>query len=355
MQAFIFWEPSAEGITLADRCNPYAGLLAAALSKLGIRLEMGDYGFGRGWLEANQHDHQALHLNWLHHFYRADDLEGTLKRYTAFAENLAFARSLGYRVVWTIHNLYPHERPFPEVDRLCRLLVSRSAHAVVAHCEYAAGLARKLFYREDGLHVIPHGHFIDVFPREITRTEARRRLGLPQDAFVYLYFGNARTYKGIEGLIDAFCRVAADDARLVLMMRRAFNTEYADEVTAHAGKDGRIGVHTSPFFGNEEFQIYLNACDVTVFPFSHVLTSGSAIAALSFGKPVIAPRLGCLPELLDDTMGILYDPKDEKGLDNALIKTRSIDLEAAGSAAHNRALSLDWDDIAARVAELYRG
>ncbi|MDP6775745.1 MAG: glycosyltransferase, partial [Candidatus Latescibacteria bacterium] len=193
------------------------------------------------------------------------------------------------------------------------------------------------------------------FPNDISREEARRQLNLSQDAFVYLYFGNARTYKGIEDLIEAFRRVAADDDRLVLMMRRAFNAEYADQVTAQAGKDARIGVHTSPFFGNEEFQVYLNACDVTVFPFSDVLTSGSAIAALSFGKPLIAPKLGCLTELLDDTTGILYEPKDEGALDEALLQARRIDLAEAGSAARRRALSLDWDEIAAQVAELYAG
>ena len=354
MRAFFFWEPVG-GMTLKHRCNPYGPLLARALEVWDIHLDLGDYAFERDWLEDSRKAYDVLHMNWLHYFYRREDLETTLRCYTRFAENLTLARSLGYRVVWTIHNLYPHERPFPEVDRLARLLVCRLADAVIAHCEYAAGLARRLFFRAEGLHVIPHGNFIDAFPNTISRQEARRRLGIHEGAFVYLYFGNARTYKGIEGLIEAFGRAGGADAVLVLMMRRSFDIAYADGLAAQAERDGRVRVFTSPFFPNEDFQIYLNAADVAVFPFAEVLTSGSAIAALSFGKPVVLPALGCLPELIDDTMGILYDPKHPQGLARALAEVRERDVEAAGRAALARARQLDWDGIAARIAEVYRG
>ena len=354
MRAFFFWEPVG-GMTLEHRCNPYGPLLARALEKRDILLELGDYAFERSWIEGNRKDYDVLHMNWLHHFYRREDLETTLGCYTRFVENLTLARSLGYRIVWTIHNLYPHERPFPEVDRLARLLVCRLADAVIGHCEYAADLARRLFFRTEGLHVIPHGNFIDVFPNTISRQEARRRLEIPQEAFVYLYFGNARIYKGIEALMEAFGRAGGTDAVLVLMMRRSFDIPYADGLAALAERDERVRVFTSPFFPNEDFQIYLNASDVAVFPFSEVLTSGTAITALSFGKPVILPELGCLPELIDDTMGVLYDPRDACGLERALVEIRERDVEAAGRAALDRAGELDWDGIAARIADLYRG
>ena len=349
MKAFFFWE-NVGGLTLEHWCNPYAGLLARALERQCIHLELGDYTFDRHWLESNRNDHQVLHLNWLHFFYRTDTLETTRARYAGFAENLTFARRLGYRIVWTMHNRYPHERPFPEVDHLARLLVSRLAHTVIAHCNYSAGLARTLFLRTGDVRIIPHGHFIEVFQNKMPREEARRDLGIPQSTFVYLFFGNARTYRGIEGLIEAFCRAGDADARLLMMMRRwPRDPKYADKVIALAGRDGRILVFSSPYFPNEAFQVYLNASDVVVLPFSDVLTSGTAITALSFGKPVILPRVGCLPELIDDTMGILYDPGDKRGLEEALAQIRGRDLEAAGRSALSRARALDWDGIAAQV------
>ena len=107
MKVFFFWE-DVGGLTLAHRCNPYAGLLALALARRGIELELGDYTFSRQWLRENRDEVSILHLNWLHQFYREDDLAATRKRYDHFAANLSYARELGYRIVWTMHNLYPH-------------------------------------------------------------------------------------------------------------------------------------------------------------------------------------------------------------------------------------------------------
>jgi glycosyltransferase involved in cell wall biosynthesis len=354
MKALFFWE-QVGGLTLDYRCNPYAGLLARELEKLDIHLELGEYEFEREWLEKNRQEFDVLHLNWLHAFYRRDDLETTVQQYTRFAENLTYARQLGYRIVWTMHNLYPHERPFPEIDRLGRLLMCRLADAVITHCQHAAERLRELFFWQDEVQVIPHGNFIDVYPNEISQQEARAQLGLPQDAFIYIFFGNTRTYKGIHTLIEAFSRAAADDALLLIMSRVTFNVEYAAELQQLAQGEERVRIFSSPYFADEEFQLYLNAADVATLPFSEVLTSGSAITALGFGKPMILPKLGCLPELIDEEIGILYDASDERALDKALVEIRQRDLAAAGRAAKARAQSLDWAGIAARIAAVYRG
>ena len=354
MRALFFWEPVG-GLTLEHRCNPYGPLLARALEKRGVHLELGDYEFEAGWLEEKRRDFQVLHLNWLHAFYRRDDLESTVDQYARFAENLGLARRMGYHIVWTLHNLYPHERPFPQVDHQARLLVGRQAHAVMAHCEHAACLARQRFRPQGPVRVIPHGHFIDVFPNEISRPAARRHLGLPEEAFVYLFFGTARSYKGVDSLIEVFGRSAAGDALLLLMLRTSFDEDCGDRLRQLAGRDERIRVFTSDHFPNKEFQHYLNSADICVLPFEAVLTSGSAIASLSFGRPVIVPRLGCLPELVGEDAGLLYDPGDARGLETAMAEIRGRDLEAMGRVAAARARELDWDGIAAQVAELYEG
>jgi len=352
VKVFFFWE-DVGGLTLAHRCNPYAGLLALALARRGIELELGDYTFSRQWLRENRDEVSILHLNWLHQFYREDDLAATRKRYDHFAANLSYARELGYRIVWTMHNLYPHERPFPHIDHAARRLVCEHADVVITHCRYAAQLAAEHFQRRERVVVIPHGHFIDVFPNEISRTDARSRLQLDENRFVYLFFGNARTYKSIESLIAAFGRVPDEDASLLLMMRSSPNPEYAAELERQAASDDRVLVLTDPYFPEADFQIYLNSADVVVLPFAEVLTSGSAITALSFGTPVILPRRGCLPELIDESMGILFDPDDETGLERALAQIRQRDLRAAGLAAYSRALEFGWDGIAERFAQVY--
>jgi len=354
VKVLFFWEPVG-GLSLSDPCNPYAGLLEIELKKLGIDLVLGDYDFEKSWLEDCRETFDVLHLHWLHVFYRLDTLEATVERCARFTENLAYARELGYRIVWTLHNLYPHERPFPDVDRIARQAVCEAADHVIAHCDYGLRAAARYFHRTTEISIVPHGNFIDVFPNEISPETARERLGIPSDSFVYVYFGNARAYKGIESLIDAFLRIDDDRARLVLMMRVAVDVAYGEALEEMTRGDGRIQVHVSSFFPEADFQSYLNAGDVGVFPFSEVMTSGSTIAGLGFGLPAIVPRLGCLSELIDESCGITYDAAHEDGLADAMLQVRDRDIDALKKGALARARSLDWETIARQTADIYAG
>ena len=49
MNAIFFWE-EAGGLTLTDKCNPYGPLLALAMEKQGISVELGEYGFEKKYL-----------------------------------------------------------------------------------------------------------------------------------------------------------------------------------------------------------------------------------------------------------------------------------------------------------------
>ena len=357
LRGLFFWEGS--GLQLG-RANPYGALLAAALRRYGVALAEGDYEFSRSWLEQSRATCDVLHLNWLDRFYtrfnEPRDLEQAVTSYAQFTDNLIHARRLGYRLVWTIHNLYPHERRYPQLDRLVNALVAREADHVIAHCRYAAETIEELCDPPRRVHVIPHGNYLGVFPNQVSPDAARDRLQLAADRFVYLFFGNARGYKGVAELVDTFRRVAAADSLLLLVLRENSRSPgLIPKLRAAAAEDQRIRIHASRYFEAEEFQYFLNAADVVVLPFSTVLTSGSAIQALGFGKPLIVPRLGCLPELVAGGSGLLYDPHAADGLADALNEARSLDLDAARAAALARTRELDWDPIAARIAALYRG
>ena len=54
----------------------------------------------------------------------------------------------------------------------------------------------------------------------------------------------------------------------------------------------------------------MNASDVVVLPFRDILTSDSAILAMSFGKPVITPAIGCTLDILKDSRNFPYNPSN---------------------------------------------
>lgn len=351
MRSIFFWE--AAGLSLTE-ANPYGGLLGRGLASVGVELVAGHaQEFDAAWVRANRGHVDVLHLNWPHYLYDAPDLTSRVVRAAGLIDNLALARELGYKIVWTVHNLFPHESSTPDLDRLVRLAVIQLATAVITHCDYARGLVLRHFHRSDGVVVIPHGHFMDVYPNTLSHQRARQKYGLAEEHFVYLFFGNVRPYKGLEKLLDVFCGLPGEHLRL-LLAAKVYN-EYGDRFVEMARqRDPRIIVHSSRFFANEEFQHFFNAADVSVLPFVDVLTSGSAITALGFGQPLITPAVGCLPELVDNTTGILYDQRQPDALQEAMIAVQSRDQSAMRNAARQRARGLDWAEIGRRTLLAYK-
>jgi glycosyltransferase involved in cell wall biosynthesis len=92
---------------------------------------------------------------------------------------------------------------------------------------------------------------------------------------------------------------------------------------------------------------------VVALPFLEIFTSGSVLLAMSFGRAVIAPRRGCVTDVLDEAGGILYDADDPQGLEGALRVAMTADTEAMGR--HNAAdLSrFDWSRVAEATREVY--
>lgn len=351
MRGIFFWE--AAGLSL-DRANPYGGLLGRALADVGVELLAGHpHELTKAWLHANQGHVDFLHLNWPHHLYDAPDLASRVVRCAEVIDNLTLARTLGYKLIWTVHNLYPHDSENRELDHLARLAITQLATAVIVHCQHARDLVKEHFYRTEGLFVIPHGHFIDPYPNTLNRAEARRQLGIGADRFVFLSFGNVRRYKGWETLVETFAALPGD--YLCLLLAAKIYSDYGETLVAEIRQaDPRIVVSPSRFFANAEFQRYFNAADVGVFPFLDVLTSGSVITALSFGLPVITPTVGCLPELVDEEVGIRYDQRQPDALRQAMAEIQHRDVAALREAAYQRAVGLDWGAIAQATVAAYR-
>jgi len=351
MQAMVFWEPG--GFSL-DRANPYASLLARAMEAQGVRSVAGfRENLTPDWLRSHRNSFDVLHLHWPWGLYAGADLEETTRNCAALVDALFLARSLGYKVVWTMHNLYPHDSTTRDLDRLGRLGITACASAVIVHCQYARDMLAHHFHRRDGVFLAPHGHFCDAYPNVVGRKEARARFGFDDRHFVYLFFGNVRSNKGVEQLLESFTALRGEELRFLFAARIC--SDYGARVVERARQaDPRIVLLESKFYANEDFQWFFNAADVAVFPFTDILTSGTAITALSFHCPVLVPAIGCLPELVDATVGAVYHPAGPGALGRALDDARSIRRDALRPGIEQRLRELSWDGIAQTTLEAYR-
>jgi glycosyltransferase involved in cell wall biosynthesis len=332
--------------------NPYGTLLCEALERRAVAVEF-TMPFDADYLRQNQGRIHILQLNWPQLIYYHDDAQVMRRQMHDFVRNMELARELGYKLIWTAHNLYPHNRKHHEIDRECRYEICRLATAIIAHCDAAAKEIQQHFGRSHNVFVIPHGNYLGVYTNPLTREQARAQLGVPVDAFVYGLYGNIRPYKGIEGLIDTFHRLPGEDPWL-LVTGGSRDTDYLESIRRYIGGHPRIVLRTyyriAPL---DDLLLILSAADVITLPFQSVTTSGTLMLALSSAKPIIAPALGCLPMMADPRAGILYNPKEEDVLYRAMIAIRDRDLGEASRIALACAGKYDWDKIAMLTIEAY--
>jgi glycosyltransferase involved in cell wall biosynthesis len=269
-----------------------------------------------------------------------------------FLSRFRLARRLGYGIVWTAHNILPHRAAPRPLHAAIRRLMMGHAGVVIVHCPAGRDELLAHFPRVGPVEVIPHGNYVGAYPAELSRAQARDRLGLGRAGFVYLALGNIADYKGLDDFIAAFGRAAGPDD-VALIAGRNRDAGLVTRLRAAAAHDNRIRLRVG-FIPEKDMQLYLMAADVMVAPFKEILTSGSVIAALSFGLPVIVPRLGCLPELVGDEAGLLYTPGDADTLAAALVDVKRRDLAAMSAAARHVAAGLDWGPIGERTAAVYQ-
>lgn len=328
------------------RDNPYCELLYRHVAALGVPVA-GDARLEPGWLARRRDEVGVLHLHWPEFYYRNPDGSVSARSLGAFVAGVVSALRLGYRIVWTVHNARPHEPR--RADRLVRALLLRAC-APVVHCEAAR---RSLGAAAARATVIPHGSYAGWYRDEVSRDDARARLGLPADARVLLAFGQIRPYKALAPLLHAVRALHRPDVHLVIAGRPSDPTT-GDQLERLVGElaDPRLHLHLG-HVPDDEVQLYFRACDLVVLPYRRILTSGAAVLALTFGRGLVVPRLGCLAELEDDGCALTFDAADDRSLAATLAAALDADAGALGVNATRRAARLGWDGIAAAYARVY--
>lgn len=107
---------------------------------------------------------------------------------------------------------------------------------------------------------------------------------------------------------------------------------------------------------NTELPGLLASADVAVVPSLMEATSVAALEAMSCEKPVAASRVGGLPQIVDETVGTLFEPANPPELAARVVALlRRPDLAATGARARER-VTTSWSNLrlARRHEEIYR-
>lgn len=322
--------------------NPYQSLLMQAQQELGWETVEG--GGGGNFLRSALYrwNVDTVHFHWLHPYVVRSTAFGTRIRGIQFVVELMLLRLVGKRLTWTMHNLHSHDTKVKKLELFFRRWAARFFHRIICHSEYAADLAcERLRIPREKIQVTAHPNFIEHYPNEISRANARNQLELPCDKNVFLFLGRVAPYKGLEKLISTFKRI--DDENSILLIAGNPQSEtYGEQLCRLVCDSKRIRMNLERLPA-EDVQLYMNAGDVVVFPFEKILTSGSVVLAMGFGKPVIATSQGGLPEILPNTP-LTYE--DELEMSMRWVIENKNKLPGIGMRNLERAKTWTWSKLA---------
>lgn len=216
----------------------------------------------------------------------------------------------------------------------------RHADGVVAVSRALADKAVALGARPASTTVIYNGVDGALFAPG-SRAEARQRLGLPADTPFVLYVGNLKASKGCLDLIDAFpaLRRAQPRARLAYVGSGPCRAELLQRAAAHGCSDS---VHLPGTVAHRQLGDWFRAADVLCLPSHNEGVPNVVLEAMASGTPVVATRVGGIPEVVPDYAGMLVPPHDVVALADALIAAAARTWDTARIADHAGAFR--WDD-----------
>lgn len=326
--------------------------LAGLTGKLSRSLAKREYQSGWKTTEklAAAHQGAVVHVQWLH--YPGHDRQW-----------IAALKRSGARVVLTVHNVLPHETS--GAIREDSAAAYQAADALVVHYASAVLELSSLGVDPHRVWVIPHGNYLplqqlvaDVDPVAGDPTCARASLGIPLGMPVMLFFGLMRPYKGVEYLLDAFARVlpAHPHARLLLVGRAPEGfTEVRQRICERGLQDAvtLIPRYVSLF----EAATCFGASDFVVLPYTSASQSGVVQLANAYARPVVASRVGGIPEaVVHGETGLLVPPCDTDRLADALDALLSDPERCARLGANARSIAqtrFDWRRIAHQTTQMY--
>lgn len=331
--------------------NPYQELLLDGFSDVDAELTKGYPSDILNSLLNSKPD--VVHIHWISEYLVHRNRGITVIKSISFLAFCILLRLLGVHIVWTAHNIKNHEKINPSYEVFFKSQFCRLVDKIIVHCDSAKDpLESGLGVSKKKMISIPHGHYLSAYPNTISPDKARLELGIKDAEMVFTFFGQVRPYKQIPLLIKAFQRANPADTKLVIA-GNPLNQELRENVESLAENDPRIETHLR-YIPESDIQVFLNASDVVILPFSDVLTSGSAVLAMSFANPVIAPRRGCVKELLSKQDQLLVDNVDiADSLEKKITEATNFDLDDIGRNNQEQIKKFSWGRIAHETESIY--
>ena len=203
----------------------------------------------------------------------------------------------------------------------------------------------KLGIPQEKIEVIPNGINFELF-RPIDKNLCREALDLPIDKKIVLYVGNLEKVKGVDVLIDAM-QYLDKDVYLVIAGDGRLKHTLKSKVKNLKLEENIVFVGSKP---HQDMPFWINASDIFCLPSRNEGCPNVVLEALSCGTPVVATRVGGVPDIIEsDEVGLLVEPASSDKLSAAL--KLALSKEWDRQSIREKAPQLNWKDNAKELME----
>ncbi len=238
---------------------------------------------------------EAIHYDLIHSHYWLSGRVGE------WAQNRwDIPHVLKYHTVAAVKNSTPESEREPELRVVTERHLAKTCHRILAATETEKEQVMRYYGApSEAIGVVPCGVNLGLF-HPMDKSEARQRLGFPQDQAIVLYVGRFAPLKGIRRLLEAVtCIERCKRPRLVIVGGDGEQTPESGRLLDLARERGiQDRVTFAGRIEQENLPLHYNAADLLVVPSYYESFGLVALESLACGTPVVATPVGAMKSLL---------------------------------------------------------
>jgi len=165
------------------------------------------------------------------------------------------------------------------------------------------------------------------------KQDLRKKYGITADTTVLLAFGSIIPRKNLERCINALANLPKDKPFCLLIAGKG-KPEYV--TTLQGNYDNKRSrrhqlIIENDFLSESEIPDYFSAADVVLMPYINFYGSSGVLGhAMRFAKPVIAPEVGLIADLVRRyDLGLTVNPLSQDSIESALLKSKNLTIGKA--------------------------
>ncbi len=256
-----------------------------------------------------------------------------------------------FPIVTTIHdaNIHSGDKPSQKIAFFQpNMLAATYSAKIIVHGEQIKQNFLKLNpIDSEKVVIIPHGDF--------TIYNKWKKETVPEENNFILFFGRIWKYKGLEYLIQAAPRIALEIPDLKIII--AGTGEPMDRYLEMIQNPQNFLIYNY-HVPNEMVAWLFQKSALIVLPYIEASQSGVIPLAYSFGKPVVATRVGSIPEIVENGItGRIIEPMSSDEIADAVLELLkdSDKRKKMGQMAYAKICQeFCWERVAQMTTEVYR-